>query len=170
MTDIRLELLNIKPISINVAYYRNGNLKTATRQYRYKFLKALLPYQKQLKAFSEAFDHTKHVVGLNILIQTPKHRFFTKSLPTRVNAQGGDAGNYEKLITDFLTSPKYTRDDGKYIDEPMSNVNIDDKHVKAITIDQEPQNNDKWNLILHLEIIEYRELYPWMFNKKGELI
>lgn len=159
--EMSIKLNYIKPVSINKAYYKNGNLTTLSRQFRYKFLKGLLDYQDQLKQFKKAFDETRHIIGLNIIIETPEELFFTKSSPRKISNRAGDAGNYEKLITDFLTNPKYCTD--KYVHESMVNVGIDDRFVKSLTIDQMPVEGNDWNIAIYLELIEFEEMYPWMF-------
>ena len=58
--------------------------------------------------------------------------------------RAGDTGNYEKLITDFATSPKYCSD--KYVGENMVNINIDDRYIKELTVGQVPIAGDKWNI------------------------
>lgn len=152
---------DIKPVSINTAHYKHKKVLTRdARAFRLKFLKQLLNYQKELKAFNSAFDRTKHIIELIITIETPWKAYFVKGDPKEgISRRAGDADNYIKLILDFLCNEKYCRDDKKYVDNPMVNLNIDDQFIKQISIAQIPtivdspkDTKDEWRIHIQGQI------------------
>ena len=78
MDSIELVLEDIKPISINAAYYKNRFFKTATRQYRKAFLEGLLKYQEELKEFNKSFKKEENILVMKVVIETPYNLFFKK--------------------------------------------------------------------------------------------
>lgn len=167
-------LTDIKPISINKAYYKNNKVLTKdARAFRYKFLSQLLNFQDDLKAFRLAFDRKEHIIELMITIETPWSLYFVKGDPKEgISRRGGDAANYEKLITDFLTNEKYCRDDKKYIEKPMINVGIDDQFCKLVSISQIPtvidcasDNSEEWRISIQGQIRGIKNEFEYLSFK-----
>lgn len=149
--DLNIRIERAKPVSVNKAYYKsNNNLTVVARQFRYKFLKGLLPYQDTIKAFNKTFDPTKHSLELQVAVEVPKTHMWTAN--GHVSARGGDVDNYMKLIIDFLTNQKYCTD--KYVME-MSNVNIDDRFVTSLWATKEESPDGEWNLQITCRLIDW---------------
>lgn len=159
--------LQLRPVSINDAYYRAGQLKTASRKYRYELLSQLLVYKDEIKAFrTEALDlinnHSQVVGGrsyatyalkLKIVHLVPKDLYFTKQ--GQMSMRAGDVSNLIKLLEDFIFNTRYCEPACKETGKPAfelqdgqyaTNIGIDDRFIQTITTSKLPYNGDRWQI------------------------
>lgn len=146
-----LNLVDIKPISINRAYYRNGNLTTESRHYRDKFHILLNNESSKVKSLNKALESIEYPhIDLSITVETPKKLLFKKGTLTYSHLSG-DMNNYTKLIEDFLFQHRY-RGRLTSLGTPYHIIRIDDRFVKSGSSLQIPSPSDTWNLTITISI------------------
>lgn len=149
ITQLDLYLEDIKPVSINRAYYRNGSLTTESRFYRDRFHCLLNKYFQEITNFNtEIADIKNPHIALNINIETPAHLLFKKDSLIYSNL-AGDMNNYTKLIEDFLFQFRY-RGRLTTAGTPYHILHLDDRFVKEGSSKQEPSPTDTWNIRLYI--------------------
>lgn len=130
--DINFTISNVKPCSINKAYFKHRKVLTVDgRRYRKRLLLSIAENKELVQAlrkFSGSFDPKRHVLTLHTTYYIPQDLCLTKA--GYLSRRGGDTDNYSKLTTDFLFSPKYAgyKFPG-FEDVDVTNVCIDDQFI-----------------------------------------
>lgn len=148
--------LVLRPVSINDAYYRAGQLKTGARKYRHELLNQLLVYKDEIQAFRanaiELINNNNYALKLEIVHMVPNETFYT--VKGQMSMRAGDTDNYTKLLQDFLLNPRYCEESDSYYKDsfelqngtrPM-NIGIDDRFVQTIVASKVPTDSDRWQV------------------------
>lgn len=101
----KLCFTDLKPISINSAYYRNRKITEKARIFRSKFLIQLQSQLSTLKEIQDKFDPLKHCLAFSFTFGIPNEYFFTKKGTLSHRSQ--DLDNCLKLIIDFVCNTRY---------------------------------------------------------------
>ncbi len=150
--SVSFKVSNVKPCSINKAYFKTRRVMTVDgRRYRKRLLTTIAKDNtlcEAIQAFSRPFDPTRHVVTLETIYHVPQTLCITKK--GYLSRKGGDVDNYSKLTTDFLFSPKYTGHIFTGYEElNIINLNIDDQFIVDHNNAKRVSKDDKW----HVEVI-----------------
>lgn len=129
---IYFRVSNVKPCSINKAYFKTRRVMTVDgRRYRKRLLCTMSKIEglkEVVRSFSKSFDPVRHVITLETTYHIPQQLCITKK--GYLSRKGGDVDNYSKLTTDFLTTSKYN---GYvftgYEDLDIFNIDIDDQFI-----------------------------------------
>lgn len=160
--EIRIKI-KAKPVSVNDAYYRAGQLKVGARQFRMAFLEQLLQYESQIRKFKAETDEliatNKYAYELEIVHLVPEKLFYTAD--GSISNRAGDVSNLIKLIEDFLTHPKYNREHpdfkkDKYIlanGKNPFNLCYDDKLNQIVTTSKIPHSGKDWVISIVVSVI-----------------
>lgn len=160
-----LELkLKTKPISINDAYYRAGQLKKEARVYRYDVLKQLLAFKDQIKEFRDytlpLIEESGHALQLSIVHNIPEGLFFTKS--GQISMRSGDVDNLLKLLIDFLFNARYCAFLEHMGPKPQFelaggyltyNIGIDDRFIQKIETIKRPTKDAQWSVDITVQTV-----------------
>lgn len=152
---IKLILNDISPISVNDAHDFNHRKKRVftsgkVQVFKNEFSLKLLKYKKLLHDFQGVFFQAKHALAIKYECQLPKKKLMTKK--GTISLISGDAGNFEKIMTDTLFKFMPSLNDAQI----LSNHTI-----KTIS------KNDKPNIIIHLSIMDIPE--SWFHSYKEEV-
>jgi hypothetical protein len=147
-----LELVNLKPFSINAAYANGGNggrFKTqAFNEWQSEvfFQLSQAPNSVALKELREYFDSKKHKYEVQLIASYPKKEFYTKD--GSISAKTQDTTNWEKSIVDCLFLKKYHD-----IPQPYGckNLNVDDKFLTKCISEKVPSDSYSISIILYIK-------------------
>lgn len=161
--EINLSLV-LRPVSINDAYYRAGQLTKVARQYRYDLLTAILKHKKEIQEFRTAaldlINKHSHALRLEIVHLVPNDTFYNKA--GQLSMRAGDVSNLIKVTEDFLLNTRYNSDcapnKGKEQFELKDgqlpyNIGIDDRFVQSIVTSKLPYDGDRWQVKVTVSVI-----------------
>lgn len=160
--NIKLDLV-LRPVSINDAYYRAGQLKAGARKYRHELLNQLLKYKSEIQAFRakalELINNNNHSLKLEIVHMVPNDTFYT--VKGQMSMRAGDTDNYTKLLQDFLLNPRYCEESESYNKDSFElqngtkpfNIGIDDRFVQTIVASKVPCNSDRWQVQITCSVL-----------------
>jgi Holliday junction resolvase RusA-like endonuclease len=155
--------LQVKPVSINDAYYRAGQLKAGSRQYRYELLTQLLAFKESIISFREQaldlINNAGYALNLHIVHLVPNDTFYNKK--GQISMRSGDTDNYSKLLQDFLFNPRYCSDSASYSkdnftlkdDQKPYNIGIDDRFIQTIVATKQPHAGDRWQIEIKVSVL-----------------
>jgi len=151
MKTISLTIPNIKPVSINRAYYkRNKQLTKESRAYRTQFLQSIQNNLEDMLKFNKSFDKATDALEIELTYQIPFKKFYAKQ--GHISRLSGDVDNYIKLTLDFLLNEKYFDVDDRLEDQKCYNLGIDDQFITQITAKKEPA--DDWAIKIRVKIVK----------------
>jgi len=147
---------NVKPCSINKAYYKTKKVLTIDgRRYRKRLLCTISKSKEiveELMRLRLAFDDTKHALRIYIIYYIPRHEYYTQE--GKISMRSGDVDNYAKLTTDFLCNSKYIGHKFPEIDTDIQNLGIDDRYIVDYDSSKRPSHNRQHHIDFHIEIID----------------
>jgi len=149
--------LQVKPLSINSAYYKNRQYTNAARAYREDFLLQLQSdyNQKQLKSFTKLFNKSKHCIDTTYEFFYPKAKLFTKA--GHISSRSCDLTNIEKLPQDFIFNTKYLE---REIDGVLiNNLNLDDVFITALHSFKRLSTDNKYYLFVTIKLLSLEESF-----------
>lgn len=162
---IKLYFKDIKPLSVNAAYYRNRKFNEKARQFRAKFLTQLYSQIQVLKPIKDSFDPTRHCLVYSFKFYIPNEFYFTKA--GKLSHRSGDLDNFLKLIIDFLSNTKYNSDwlRSKSASEralygsltSIGNLGIDDKVIQELHTEKLP--SDSYSIEVSISIKDLPPFY-----------
>lgn len=136
---VQLRLNNLKPFSLNNAYWGNHKYNNNARKYREEFFEQLsLPLNvKNMEKLKQYFNPKKHCISVNFTWFIDN--FFTKK--GEISRASKDVDNCFKLPIDFIFNSKYEQ-----------SLQIDDKFIVDLSGKKRPSNNNF--IIITIEIID----------------
>jgi len=142
---IKLKIFNVKPVSVNSAYYKyNKQYNEKARNYREDFLDGLQSdyNQAQLKKLPK-FAPKKHFLALSWTFFIPKPAFFTKA--GHISRKSMDLDNILKLPIDFLCNKKY-------VERGYNNLQIDDQFIADLVAKKRASIDGNYYIHIDIEI------------------
>lgn len=169
--NIKLILPDIKPFSVNNAYYRNRKHNAQARKWRATVLKSLLPYKADFERLRAAFDPSKHSLFVSITVYYPSKKFFVQSKPTKgqLSAKTMDLTNTEKLLIDLIFHPKFSSNTwlkerkGQEIRlyeslSELCNLAIDDRFISDLKSEKRPNNDETYRTEVRISLVPLSSL------------
>lgn len=150
MKTIEIDFIDIKPVSVNHAYYKYSNtLTTASREQRKAMHKVMMDdgIQKAFKQLRETFKPNEDGLEVSIVHYVPKGKFRAKA--GHLSRMGGDVDNIIKQVLDFVFNQKVRNGVTAY---PHC-VGIDDINIIRLISEKKPSDDDKHSIKVSISII-----------------
>lgn len=159
--NIAFRITNVKPISINIAYYKTRKvLSLEGRRFRKRLLLSINHNKeiiKSLRDIRDTFDKHKHYLDFDITILIPKDKFYTNK--GYISRQSGDLDNFLKLLTDFICNEKNAGlafSGGKHPE--ITNLSLDDQFICDYMARKRPSFNNSYHIDISIQIRDLNEL------------
>lgn len=156
ITTFNFRISNVKPISVNKAYYKTKKVLTLEgRRFRKRLLLSIAHSEEikaGLAALSSQFDKEKHYLAFDVTFLIPKGLFYTKN--NYISRMSGDLDNQLKLLTDFLCNEKNANrrfSGGKH--PKIVNLGIDDQFIADYTARKRESHNPDYHLDISISLV-----------------